>query len=173
MAMNVFLGLRNEPVYLNARADASHAFPPAEIPELIVLRTHLHLVTSSVQLCPPRTTPRPLLSLHRFQDLNHASSPNGGKNGRSVPKSILEAPSCRLPPPTTVLSYSTPTPCGIATRPPNCFADESELGCPVRDGIEPQSVEVLACVVRRPSYEDLVIGEGWASLAGSRERPLA
>jgi hypothetical protein len=50
-----------------------------------------------------------------------------------------------------------PTPSCIAARPPNCLADEAQLGCTVRNRIEPQSAKVPSCVVRESACQDGVV----------------
>ena len=46
-----------------------------------------------------------------------------------------------------------PTPSRIAARPPNCLADEAQLGGTVRNRIEPQSAKVPSCVVRESACQ--------------------
>ena len=49
------------------------------------------------------------------------------------------------------------TPSCIAARPPDCLADEAQLGCTIRNRIEPQSAKVPSCVVRESACQDGVV----------------
>ena len=46
-----------------------------------------------------------------------------------------------------------PTPSRIAARPPDYLAHEAQLGCTVRNRIEPQSAKVPSCIVREPACQ--------------------
>ena len=110
--------------------------------------TEFQLVTpwttnrTTVKVFPPLTpalssSPHPSTSsiASKFSTTHRhfSASPSDGKNMWSAPKSIFEAPACRLP--RRLLSH---TPCSIAASPSNCFANEAELGRPVRNRVEPQ-----------------------------------
>jgi hypothetical protein len=66
--------------------------------------------------------------------------------------------SALLSSPTPERPDSFPTvPRRIAARPPDCVADETQFGRPVRDRVEPQSAEVPSCVMSEPACQDGIV----------------